>query len=49
MATKAEKECMHLLQFGYFDTVLSARCGLSMAKVQELRLLYNLLKSKKEV
>lgn len=49
MATKEEKECMHLFQYGYFDTVLSARCGLSMAKVEELRLLHNLLKSKKGV
>ena len=49
MPAKGEKECMDLFQYGYFDTVLSARCGISIAKVQELRTLYNLLKGKKGV
>ena len=49
MPTKGEKECMELFQYGYFDTVLSGRCGIPIAKVQELRTMYNLLKGKKEV
>ncbi|MCK4528898.1 hypothetical protein KAW18_16130 [candidate division WOR-3 bacterium] len=49
MSVKGERECMELFQYRYFDTVLSARCGISIAKVQELRTLYNILKAKREV
>ena len=49
MATKQEKECMGLFKYGYFDTVLSGRCSLSLDKVRELRALYALWQTKKDV
>ena len=48
MATKNEKEVMSLFQYGYFDTVLAGRCGVSLDRVKELRQLYNLFKKKEE-
>ena len=49
MTTKNEKTAMKLFRYGYVDSIISARAELPMAKVQELRLLYNLLKAKKDV
>ena len=42
MTTIAEKEVLSLFKYGYFDTVLSARCGVSLKRVIELREMYNL-------
>lgn len=42
MATK--KEIFDLFEFGYFDTVISGRTGVSLEKVRELRILYNVFK-----
>ena len=47
MTTDQEKECMKLFKYGYFDTVLSARCGLPLEKVKELRVVYTLFKAKR--
>ena len=44
--TIAEKEVMSLFKYGYFDTVLSARCGVSLKRVIQLRDMYNLFKEK---
>ena len=35
-----EKEVMSLFKYGYFDTVLSGRCGVNLDRVKELRVLY---------
>lgn len=48
MTSKKEKECMGLFKYGYFDTVLSARCGIPINKVRELRALYTLWETKRE-
>lgn len=40
--TEKEKEVMSLFKYGYFDTVLSARCGVSLKRVIELREMYRL-------
>ena len=44
-----EKEVIDLFQYGYFDTVLSGRCGVPIDRVKELRVLYMLFKEKRKL
>ena len=41
-----ERKVMSLFKYGYFDTVLSGRCGVPIDRVKELRVLYMLFKEK---
>ena len=46
--TNAEKQATELMGFGYFNSIIAARTGLTIKEVEEIRVVYNLFK-KKEV
>ena len=47
MTTNAEKEATRLMGFGYFDSIIAARTGLTIKEVEGIRVVYNLFRNRR--